>query len=373
MLDKIFFGELRSFLHVIEFHKRGLPHIHLLIILKTHSKILTAEGIERYISAEIPDEKLNPTLHEIVMKHMIHGPCGDWCLVNGKCSKHYPKDYQEKTIIDEHEGVYYRRKNTSITYERPGNYLVNNCYVVPHCPTLLLLLNCHINVEVVSSVKAVRYLYKYIYKGHDASAIEISEINHDEIKDFIDSRYVGPVEAVWRIQGKLLQKESHSIHRLPAHLPNEQNVTISDEMNESEIQSVLNQTTMLLDYFALNARDRNAQKYYYTEIPLHFKFKKMKINGKIICQWQSRGNNFNIIGRMYSVSPSQIELFHLRLLLLSVKGAISFEDLKTKNWRCRNYLSNFKETCIALGLIEDDNEWKRAMEEGALWMMPRKL
>jgi len=33
-----------------------------------------------------------------------------------------------------------------------------------------------------------------------------------------------------------------------------------------------------------------------------------------------------IIGRMYSVSPTQVELFHLRLLLLTIKGATSFEN-----------------------------------------------
>jgi hypothetical protein len=26
---------------------------------------------------------------------------------------------------------------------------------------------CHINVEVCSSITVVKYLYKYVYKGHD--------------------------------------------------------------------------------------------------------------------------------------------------------------------------------------------------------------
>jgi hypothetical protein len=26
---------------------------------------------------------------------------------------------------------------------------------------------CHINVEVYSSITVVKYLYKYVYKGHD--------------------------------------------------------------------------------------------------------------------------------------------------------------------------------------------------------------
>ena len=36
----------------------------------------------------------------------------------------------------------------------------------------------------------------------------------------------------------------------------------------------------------------------------------------------------NIIGRVYFVHPSDIERFSLRTLLLYVKGAKSFDDLK---------------------------------------------
>ena len=60
---------------------------------------------------------------------------------------------------------------------------------------------------------------------------------------------------------------------------------------------------------------------------------------------------------MYSVSPAQVELFYLRLLLLSVKGATSFENLKIVNGTIHD---NFVSTCLALGLIElimNDNEW----------------
>lgn len=90
----------------------------------------------------------------------------------------------------------------------------------------------------------------------------------------------------------------------------------------------------------------------------------------MISHWVKRSNYFNCVGRMYSVSPTQIELFHLRLLLLTVTGTISFDDLKTVNGET---YQSFSETCLALGLIEDDNEWIRAMNEGVRWMMPRQL
>jgi hypothetical protein len=39
--------------------------------------------------------------------------------------------------------------------------------VVPYNPYLSLFFNCHINVEVCTSIAAVKYFYKYVYKGHD--------------------------------------------------------------------------------------------------------------------------------------------------------------------------------------------------------------
>ncbi|XP_036150216.1 uncharacterized protein LOC118648093 isoform X2 [Monomorium pharaonis] len=184
--------------------KRSLPHIHMLITMKQNCKITNLETVDKYISAEIPDPAIDKNLHEIVMKNMIHGPYGDWCMINGKCSKHFPKSFHEETTMDENGYPQYRRRDTGILYEKPEEFVVDNRFV-PYCPILSQIFNCHINVEVVSSIKSIKYLYKYIYKGHDAASVVIEqdvnnvEIVHDEIKDFIEARYVGPVEAYWRL------------------------------------------------------------------------------------------------------------------------------------------------------------------------------
>ncbi|XP_018404137.1 PREDICTED: uncharacterized protein LOC108780818 [Cyphomyrmex costatus] len=371
-----FFGEVAAFVYVIEFQKRGLPHVHILVTLKYNFKITTPQIVDKYISAEIPDPCKNHILHDIVMRNMIHGPCGNWCLIDGKCSKHYPKSYLEETKMDEDAYPYYRRRNNGKSFERPGGYIVDNRYVVPYCPILSIIFNCHINVEIVSSIKSVKYLYKYIYKGHDAAAITIEPItdniiiDHDEIRNFIETRYVGPVEACWRILEKKLQDKSHTIVRLPVHLPNEQNVIIENEVIEEAMINALNQVTMLIDYFSLNSRDEEARQYLYVEIPRYYTFKKEKINGRNVSCWVKRKSHYNCIGRMYSVSPTQTELFHLRLLLLTIRGATSFNDLRTINGEI---CQSFSAACLALGLIEDDDEWKRAMNEAVGWMMPRQL
>jgi len=55
-------------------------------------------------------------------------------------------------------------------------------------------------------------------------------IIYDEIRDFIEARYVGPVEACWRILSKTLQEKSHAIIRLPVHLPNEHSIIIDENI-----------------------------------------------------------------------------------------------------------------------------------------------
>ena len=90
-------------IHVIEFQKRGLPHAHILLILKTEDKPKDNEDIDKFICAEISDIAINPRLHSIVTKHMVHGSCGvknmnSLCMVDGKCSKKFPKPLQEETI-----------------------------------------------------------------------------------------------------------------------------------------------------------------------------------------------------------------------------------------------------------------------------------
>ncbi|XP_044019460.1 uncharacterized protein LOC122859843 [Aphidius gifuensis] len=335
------------------------------------SRITTTVSVDKFIAAEIPNPSDDQILHKIVMKNMIHGPCGDWCKnKDGICTKHFPKKFQNETLIDENGYPTYKRRNTGV-YKRINGEAVDNRYVVPYNATLLKIFNCHINTEIVSSIQSVKYLYKYIYKGHDAACFEITNnthekyINHDEIHNSIETRYVSAVEACDRILGRSLQKKSHSIIRLPIHLPNQQNVIINND-DADTLRAALQKNTMLLEYFALNQRDENAKEYLYADIPSHYVFKNLSGTKS----WEIRKQQHNVIGRMYAVSPHQMELFNLRLLLLTVKGATSYENLRTINGKIYD---TYHAACLSLGLIEDDTEWERAMTEGEIWMMPRQL
>lgn len=73
---------------------------------------------------------------------------------------------------------------------------------------------------------------------------------------------------------------------------------------------------------------------------------------------------------MYVVSPKEIELFHLRLLLLHVTGVESFEQVKFYNGVQYN---TFVEACHARGIASNDNEWRQTLDEATNFRMPKQL
>ena len=102
-------GKVDAHVHTIEFQKRRLPHIHILLILSKDDSITTAADIDSVTCAELPDRKKYPKLFEIVVKHMIHFHKN--CLEKGVCSKHYPKNFQKCTSVIEDGYPLYKRRH----------------------------------------------------------------------------------------------------------------------------------------------------------------------------------------------------------------------------------------------------------------------
>ena len=109
-------GKVPPYLWVIEFQKRGLPHAHILVILTDDDRVNSSDEVDDIICAELPpdpeefppdsvEKKQAARLQDIVMKNMVHGPCGKVnpaspCMIDGKCSKNYPKAFCNKTTLN---------------------------------------------------------------------------------------------------------------------------------------------------------------------------------------------------------------------------------------------------------------------------------
>ncbi|XP_027182204.1 uncharacterized protein LOC113780620 [Coffea eugenioides] len=374
LLNRQIFGKVAACVYVIEFQKRGFPHAHLLLILKPQFKLLNPESYDKIVCAELPDRLQYPHLYSLVVKHMIHDPCGDMdkscpCMKDGSCKNYYPKIFCPHTTHGEDSYPYYRRRDGGKKV-KVRRFTLDNRWVVPYNPYLLALFDCHMNVEIFSTIKLVKYLYKYVFKGHDLVSFRImtddSATDTDEIKEFQKGRYISPPEAFWRIYEFRLNEMTPSVYTLQIHLPNQQLVSFS---KNSDLLQLLAKVdffrTMLIEFFKMNTTNATAEnlKCFYKDFPQHFVWSSKY-------KHRTERKRRKVIGRLVSVNPREGERYYLRLLLNHIPGPISFEDLLTVHDKKMN---SFREAALALGLLQSDTYIEETLEEATAFQMPFSL
>uniref|UniRef100_A0A452YN05 ATP-dependent DNA helicase n=1 Tax=Aegilops tauschii subsp. strangulata TaxID=200361 RepID=A0A452YN05_AEGTS len=309
--------------------------------MNSNYKLVVPEQYDRVISAELPDRHKYPELYAMVVKHMMHGSCGNLnpknvCMQDLKCKSKYPRPFNQNTLQGKDSYPVYRRRDDG-RQAKIRRQMLDNRWVVPYNPYLLRMFNCHINVEVCSSIKAVKYLYKYVYKGHDRASFSIDQPDSngvvDEIKRYVDARWVTPPEAMWRIFGFNLSESFPSVLQLPLHLPNMNSVTFKAGED-------------LTDVVARDTFTWQRQKY-----------------------WKRREKQHQV-GRIVSAHPAEGERYFLRVLLNHVPGKTSFEDLRTVDGVL---CASFREAAERLGLIEADNTLDECLTESTQFAMPASL
>jgi len=379
------FGETQCFMYSIEWQKRGLPHVHLLLWLKEK---LRPNQIDDIICAEIPNPESDKKLYDTVSKNMIHGPCGALnssspCMRDGKCTKKFPKILIKDTQTNDKNYPSYRRRapedggRTTIVKRASQDIEVNNSWVVPYTPLLSKIFNSHINVEYCNTVRAIKYICKYINKGSDQAIFNIRQQgianadSRDEVETFRSARYVSSNEAAWRILGLPLHERHPTVTHLAIHLPNGQRVYFN-ENNFRERLATPPQTT-LTAFFMLCQNDAFAKTLLYVEVPRYYTW-----TGK---KWQRRSRGTPVegwpdvrasdaLGRIYTVHVSNFECYCLRMLLSVIRGPTNFSDLKTIDGE---ELSTFQQACEKMNLLEDDNHWDATIEEAVLCCSPVQI
>ncbi|XP_071680445.1 uncharacterized protein [Lolium perenne] len=309
LFQKDILGKVKAYVYVVEFQKRGLPHAHFLLIMEGRYKLTCPEQYDKLISAELPNKIKYPELYKM-----------------GKDS--YPL---------------YRRRNDGCKVMVRKAWL-DNRWVVPYNPHLLRHLNCHINVEACSSIKAVKYLFKYIYKGHDRASITVSEADRTDSNGNIDE-----------------------INQY------------RDASSGQDIQQVVNrqgvEKSMLTEYFAANRLHEEARGILYRDFPEWYTWQKGKKGEDK--HWQRRAVKKDgtrtkriQVGRIVSAHPAEGDRYYLRVLLNHVTGATCYDDLKTVDGQL---LGSFREAAERRGLIEGDNTLDESLTESTLFEMPSSL
>ncbi|XP_064631618.1 uncharacterized protein LOC135489918 [Lineus longissimus] len=384
LLKQHVMGKVQAHTATIEWQKRGLTHAHILLIMQPDDKPKSPEKIDTVVSAELPDSLSNPQLHKVITANNIHGPCGSVNMhspcMNGtgmerKCSKNFPKDYIDATTVTDDSYPKYKRRSptqgghTHTLQIHGEEYTVDNSFVVPYNPYLSLRYSAHINVEVVHSIQAVKYLYKYITKGQDRVMLQLTDWTtvHDEIETYLNARYISASEAFWRIYNFPLHQKYPPVEKLPCHLPGEQVVLFEPNAAANTVQNGP-PITKLTAFFTTNATDKEAKNITYPDFPRYFTWNASKK------AWQRRKRGTSLdqhhqfvadtIGRIPTIAltPHQSELYYLRMLLHHKPGPCSYEDIRTID---DTLCPTFQDTCNKLGLISDDNEINLAMTEAS--------
>ncbi|XP_070007658.1 uncharacterized protein [Nicotiana sylvestris] len=344
ILKRNIFGKAAAFMYTVEFQKR-----------------------------EIPNEKVEPDLYSLVLKHMMHGLCGNLNPTNscmkkkGYCKFKYPKNFAEQTSKEIESYPIYRRRNTGVVVKIRERHL-DNSWVVPYNPFLLGKFDCHMNVEICSDIKVVKYLYKYICKGHDKIAFSIHNKDTnteviDEIKEYQSARWVSPPEAIWRLYGFSISEMYPSVCPLQLHLKGQQFISFKSSINiDTLVNNPMIKQTMLTQFFEMNRTntDDGELNLLYREFPEHFVWSATE-------KMWTRRKKQRAIGRVVTCHPTEGEQYYLRMLLMNIRGPKSYRDLLTVNGeRC----SSFRESAKKRGLLQSDNSLTECMSETARYQMP---
>ncbi|XP_023771820.1 uncharacterized protein LOC111920477 [Lactuca sativa] len=297
-------GEVGAYAYVIEFQKRGLPHAHFLLIMTP-----------------------------------------EWKLTNADHYDKYPRQFNETTTQGKDAYPVYRRRDTGIVVKKQG-IMMDNRWVVPYNPKLLMMFNCHLNVEV-------------IHIDPDAQPVLINEI-----KRFQDACYVSAPEATWRIFSFALSQIHPNVITLQLHLPNQQLVRFSDaDTMTSIVEKEKDKRPMLTAFFKMNKENLCARKYLYNDFPKHF-------------TWITQSRLWNprkqapAVGRLVYANPAEGERYYLRVLLCHIRGPTCFEDLYTVN-DVRH--PTFRKAALERGLIETDDSLSECLAEASLFQFPSSL
>ena len=338
----------------------------------------------------------------MVLAHMIHGPCGPLnrnspCMIDQQCTKGFPKQFLQSTEQGNDSYPKYRRRkpeeggNTGqILMRQDGQQIeqiITNQWVVPYNPFLLSQFNCHINVEICSSINSIKYVLKYVTKGTDQAVFELQRTEQDdnpnqpravdEIAQFQNARYVGSSEAAWRILEHPTHEHFPPVVGLAVHLENGQRVMFTEANALERAQSAPPETT-LTAFFKLCTNKTFAKTLKYAELPEYYTWNKGTkewqrrkrgelVDGQDPCEDIRR---VHAIGRIYTVSPRAGECYYLRLLLNEVLGPTSFQDIRTFN---NNICETYREACLVRGLLENDQHLSLAMQEATVNQSPANL
>ena len=424
---------------------------------------ISDDGLEDSTSVQRDISKLKPwekTLPEFVVGHLTHNPCGPKfpggtkrrCWIGGKCKAKMPREVLQSTDGDVDGYAAYRRRlnlvqgdsetkmptlwkrlarakksdKKSKNSKPPKKHTFTNEWVPGYNPALLMKYRCHINVEFCGSIKAINYLYKYIYKGTDQGYMKLKQFKEEKDEIYLHKygRILSANESHYRIAGFKRGDLNPSVTRLGFFVPEKKSILLERNVvpSEANIKEQI-ENTPYWQWFARNKLEHEIMQehqpiigltspqssvllplvkklnkrlgYDVVETARHngvWKIQRVKDsiygkenenvpfafelnyenfgkryrfdNDKKVKKWVRRKKDEDVIIRLYMGYPGT-EYFYLRKLLRSDKciGPLAIENLLIHPENEEIKFSSYKEACVALQLVDSQKEYYHCMSE----------
>ena len=162
-------GSVQDYFIRVEFQNRGSAHYHMFFWIKDIPQTITndttpilIEYINQVIHTNIPDETVDPELHNLVKSLQTHKHT-NYCTpnVNARCRFHFPRPPCSRTQIFSNNNIIHRQGKFYEVY-RNQNSQFNNAYN----PTLLRHFRSNMDIQLVNDAQSVAYyICSYICKS----------------------------------------------------------------------------------------------------------------------------------------------------------------------------------------------------------------
>ncbi|XP_046666819.1 uncharacterized protein LOC124358560 [Homalodisca vitripennis] len=343
-----------------------------------------ARDIDSVIRADIPsEEEAAGRLRKLVLKHMIHGPCGTdhrtdflcWDSAKGHCNKFYPKPACQTTHVDERGFVQYKRDYTNEGFitSRRRQIKVHDGWVVPYNSALLLKYEAHINLELASTRRVIKYLFKYLMKGGSLQNVTVTPLGkqEDEVEHYVTKRMVGASDACWRLLDFPVSKLEPTVECLPVHLEGKQSVVFRPRQLSDAVTQASSKLMVYFNRPHHETFDNVTYQTFYEKFMVHTKRPRTAElyehpDGHHFVTTRQRSEK---VCRLMWVSPNRGEQYYLRILLMSTPCRGYVDLLARGGPGCRT----FQDVARNLGLVEDEEEYNHALREASTFMTGRRL
>ncbi len=267
-----------GYIYTIEYQKRGLLYMHLLLFLKRGATFLTPELINKVVCAKLPDllqdpigEPINIIIWNITyslcrLDNYPKAPCiGYKTLISLlACQKRFLKAFAAIIVVykDRYPEYYYQNNSCIFIVCKLGfldqEVVRNNYQVIPYNLYILQKFCSHINIKVCIIVKAIKYIHKYVYKGTDRIIVVVSGTNN-KITCYVQAQYIGPIEAFWRLFEYTTHQEFLLVQHLAVYLPGQHIVYFTNDISPKQVAAkAANARSTLIAFFEYNTIHNNS-------------------------------------------------------------------------------------------------------------------